>query len=122
MFAIAGHWTKMNLRADVSAADAYALGLLLHAVFNPSQPPPPTVEPPHPPPAPSSRGSIPNSVFGPFKKLLNPNPKARFNAKGFLEVGMTEGGFFSSNRLVKVCSGLDNFTLASELDKTTLLK
>lgn len=61
-------------------------------------------------------------MFGPFKKLLNPNPKARFNAKSFLEVGMTEGGFFSSNRLVKVCSGLDNFALASDVDKISLLK
>jgi SCY1-like protein 1 len=113
---------KTFLRVNVSAADAYALGLLLHAVFNPSHPPPPTAEPPHPAPAPSSRGSIPHTVFNPFKKLLNPNPKGRFNAKGFLEVGMMEGGFFSSNRLVRVCSSLDNFALASEVDKAILLK
>lgn len=106
----------------MSAADSYALGLMLHAVFNSSQPPPAAAKPPYPPPSPSSRGDIPNPVFGSFKKLLNPKPKARFNAKSFLEVGMTEGGFFSSNRLVKVCSGLDNFTLASEVDKSTLLK
>ncbi|KAF9528532.1 ARM repeat-containing protein [Crepidotus variabilis] len=114
-------WSALK-EADVSAADSYALGLLLHAVFNPSHPPPPTVEPPHPPPQPSSRGAIPNSVFPHFKKLLNPNPKSRFSAKGFLEIGMTDSGFFSTNRLVQVCAGLDNFALASEAEKSTLLR
>ncbi|PPQ98450.1 hypothetical protein CVT24_004129 [Panaeolus cyanescens] len=107
---------------DPAAADAYALGLLLHAVFNPSHPPPPTAEPPHPPPAANSRGSIPTAVFPVFKKLMNPNPKSRLYAKGFLEVGMAEQGFFSNNRLVKVCSGLDNFSLASDSEKSTLLR
>ncbi|PPQ70522.1 hypothetical protein CVT26_013980 [Gymnopilus dilepis] len=104
-------------------ADAYALGLLLHAVFNPSHPLPATAEPPHPPPAPSSRGSIPQGIFPVYKKLLNPNPKARLNVKGFLEIGMAEEtGFFAHNRLVKVCSGLDNFALASEAEKNALLR
>ncbi|KAG6328916.1 hypothetical protein ID866_10173 [Astraeus odoratus] len=31
-------------------------------------------------------------------------------------------GFFSNNRLVKVCSGLDNFSVNSEADKATLLR
>lgn len=107
---------------DVAAADAYSLGLLLHAVFNPSHPMPATAQPPHTPPTPSSRGAIPQSVFSLFKKLLNPNPKGRLSAKGFLEVGMTDTGFFSNNKLVKVCSGLDNFALASEGDRSTLLR
>ncbi|KDR75324.1 hypothetical protein GALMADRAFT_226987 [Galerina marginata CBS 339.88] len=115
-------WSALK-DSDPAGADAYALGLLLHAVFNPTHPPPPTAEPPHPPPAPSSRGAIPASVFPVFKKLLNPNPKGRLNAKGFLEVGMTaDAGFFLNNRLVKVCSGLDNFSLASEAEKNMLLK
>lgn len=105
------------------AADAYALGLLLHAVFNPTHPPPATATPPHPPPTASSRGAIPNSVFPSYKKLLNPNPKARMPAKTFLEVGMAEeSGFFANNRLVKVCGGLDNFALASEGEKGALLR
>jgi len=61
-------------------------------------------------------------VFGSFKKLLNPNPKIRLSAKKFLESGMMDGGFFATNRLVQVCSSLDNFTLASEVDKNALLK
>lgn len=111
----------------VSAADSYALGLLLHSVFNPTHPLPDTVEPPHPPPQPSSRGSIPLSVFPSFKKLLNPNPKGRMTPKTFLDSGMVEtagesSGFFASNRLVKVCAGLDNFSLGSEAEKAALLR
>jgi SCY1-like protein 1 len=108
-------------------ADAYALGLLLHSVFNPDLPPPLTASPPHPPPPPSSRGKIPTSVFPSYKRLLNPSPKARLSTKGFLETGMAgaggEGvGFFLNNRLVKVCSGLDNFALTSESEKTSFLR
>jgi SCY1-like protein 1 len=48
------------------------------------------------------------------------------SAKAFLEVGMAEiakeGGFFVGNKLVKVCKGLDNFALGSEMEKTTLLR
>ncbi|KAG1719636.1 ARM repeat-containing protein [Suillus lakei] len=97
-----------------TATDGYALGLLLHA-------------PPHPPPQVSSRGAIPSSVFPSFKKLLNPNPKSRMSPKNLLDIGMAESGgeghgFFVDNRLVKVCAGLDGFTLSSESDKASLLR
>ncbi|KAH7888422.1 hypothetical protein F5I97DRAFT_1852549 [Phlebopus sp. FC_14] len=119
-------WSSLK-DGPIYAADSYALGLLLHSVFNPTHPPPPTAHPPHPPPQPSSRGSIPTSVFPSFKKLLNPNPKGRMSPKNFLEIGMAEtvgdgSGFFSNNRLVKVCGGLDNFSLGSEAEKATLLR
>ncbi|KAI0344760.1 ARM repeat-containing protein [Trametopsis cervina] len=112
---------------NVAAADAYALGLLIHSVFNPSHPVPATAHPPHPPPNASSRGSIPLSVFPSFKRLLNPNAKARLTPKQFLELGMAEtagegSGFFADNSLVKVCAGLDNFNIASEAEKLALLR
>lgn len=116
-----GGWSALK-EHEPAAADAYALGLLLHAVFNPTHPLPATASPPHPPPPASSRGSIPASVFPCFKKLLNPNPKGRLTAKGFLAIGMAETGFFSNNRLVKVCLGLDNFALSSESEKNMLLR
>jgi SCY1-like protein 1 len=111
----------------VFAADAYAIGLLLHAIFNPGQALPPTTQPPHPPPPASSRGNIPTSIFPSFRKLLNPNPKSRASPKLFLDIGLAhtagEGsGFFSENHLVKICAGLDNFNLASEADKNVLLR
>ncbi|KAG1758923.1 armadillo-type protein [Suillus occidentalis] len=119
-------WSALK-DVPVPAADGYALGLLLHAVFNPTHPPPPTAQPPHPPPQVSSRGAIPSSVFPCFKKLLNPNPKLRMSPKILLDIGMAESdgeghGFFVNNRLVKVCAGLDGFTLSSESDKASLLR
>ncbi|KAF7375945.1 Protein kinase domain-containing protein [Mycena sanguinolenta] len=84
-----GGWSSLK-ENDPAAADSYALGLLLHAVFNPTHPLPATASPPHPPPPPSSRGAIPNSVFPSFKKLLSPNPKGRLTAKGFLAIGMAD--------------------------------
>ncbi len=117
----------MSTRSPTSAADAYGLGLLIHFAFNPNHTLPATAQPPHPPPTAASRGTIPTSIFPSFKKLLNPNPKARLSPAHFLELGMShtagEGsGFFATNQLVKVCAGLDNFNLASESEKTTLLK
>ncbi|KAG1766920.1 hypothetical protein EV702DRAFT_1148475 [Suillus placidus] len=119
-------WSALK-DVPVSAADGYALGLLLHAVFNPTHPPLPTAQPPHPPPQVSSRGAIPSSVFPSFKKLLNPNAKSRLSPKNLLDIGMAESdgeghGFFVHNRLVKVCAGLDGFTLSSESDKASLLR
>ncbi|KAL4248157.1 Catalytically Inactive Kinase-Related Protein [Abortiporus biennis] len=120
-----GGWSVLK-EHNVAAADSYALGLLIHFSFNPSHPLPATAQPPHPPPAASSRGSIPTSIFPAYKKLLNPNPKARLTAKTFLDLGMAEtageGGFFAKNRLVKVCAGLDNFALGSEAEKASLLR
>ncbi|KAJ8076987.1 Nuclear aminoacylation-dependent tRNA export pathway component [Marasmius tenuissimus] len=107
---------------EPAAADAYGLGLLLNATFNPEHHPPPTATPPHPPPAPATRGNIPTAIFPLYKKLLNPNPKGRLTAKGFLEIGMTDTGFFTNNPLVKVCVGLDNFALGSEGEKAALLR
>ncbi|KAH6914204.1 other/SCY1 protein kinase [Coprinopsis sp. MPI-PUGE-AT-0042] len=114
-------WNALK-QHDASAADGYSLGLLLHILFNPSHPPPATAQPPHPPPPASSRGSIPLPIFPLFKKLLNPSPGARMSAKQFLEVGMTDGGFFINNPLVKVCLGLDNFPISSESEKSTFLR
>ncbi|KAH9858547.1 ARM repeat-containing protein [Lenzites betulinus] len=110
-----------------AAADAYGLGLLIHFAFNPSQGVPATAQPPHSPPTAASRGLIPTAIFPAYKKLLNPNPKARLSPAHFLELGMSQtagdgAGFFAGNRLVKVCEGLDGFNVASEGEKASLLK
>uniref|UniRef100_A0A0W0FWE6 Protein kinase domain-containing protein n=1 Tax=Moniliophthora roreri TaxID=221103 RepID=A0A0W0FWE6_MONRR len=114
-------WSSLK-QGDLPAPDSYALGLLLNAAFNPDHHPPPTATPPHLPPAAASRGNIPPAIFALFKKLLNPNPKGRLTTKGFLEIGTTDTGFFTNNPLVKVCTGLDNFALASEGEKSSLLR
>ncbi|KAJ3559364.1 hypothetical protein NM688_g390 [Phlebia brevispora] len=121
-----GGWSVLK-EHNLSALDSYSLGLLIHFAFNRTDTLPSTALPPHPPPAASSRGSIPLPVFSAYKRLLNPNPKARLTPKHFLEIGMAEtagegSGFFANNRLVKVCAGLDNFNIAGEADKNNLLK
>ncbi|KIO18829.1 hypothetical protein M407DRAFT_31509 [Tulasnella calospora MUT 4182] len=121
-----GGWSALKA-ADPAVADSYALGLLLHSVFNPNSPPPTTIFPPHAPPVPSSRGAIPPSIFPSFKRLLNPNPKTRFTAKGFLDLGMGQvlgdgSGFFANNGLFKICAGLEGFPLASDGEKHALLR
>ncbi|KAK0461039.1 armadillo-type protein, partial [Desarmillaria tabescens] len=114
-------WSALK-QGDSAAADAYALGLLVNAVFNPAHHPPATSNPPHPPPTAASRGAIPTAVFPVVKNLLNPNSKMRWTPKRFLDVGMADSGFFATNRLVKVCGELDNFALGSESEKATLLR
>ncbi len=109
-------------RLDPAVIDAYALGMLLNEAFNPKHHPPPSASSPYPAPTAASRYDIPPSVFTPFKRLLHPQPKNRLSVKAFLEVGMTDSGFFSTNRLVRVCVGLDGFSIASEADKSALLR
>ena len=110
-----------------SAVDSYAFALVIHFVFNPSQPVPPTTHPPHPPPQPSSRGAIPRGIFPLFKKLLTPDPRSRMTASNFLDIGMSESsgegsGFFSHNRLVNICQGLDNFALSTDSEKSNMIR
>ncbi|KAJ7594647.1 hypothetical protein C8J56DRAFT_927286, partial [Mycena floridula] len=107
---------------DPATIDAYELGILLNETFNPTHHPPPSASSPYPPPTAASRFDIPTSVFPLFKKLLFPHAKGRLTTKGFLEAGMAGTGFFASNRLVKVCVGLDGFAVASEGDKGSLLR
>ncbi|KAL6308201.1 ARM repeat-containing protein [Sparassis latifolia] len=119
-------WSALK-ELNPAAADAYALGLLIHFVFNPDQPLPATAHVPHPPPTVASRGNIPTDLFPSYKKLLIPNAKGRLTPKNFLELGNAgsagEGsGFFVNNRLIKVCAGLDNFSVGSEAEKATLLR
>jgi SCY1-like protein 1 len=120
-------YSQVSNSLDPAATDSYSFGILIHSVFNPNSPPPPTTEPPHAAPLPSSRGSIPTNVFPSFKRLLNPNPKPRLTVKGFLDIGMAEkagdgAGFFINNNLIKICSGLEGFGLASDAEKTAFLR
>lgn len=113
--------------ADVAAADAYEFGLLVHSVFNPNHPLPPTSIPPHPAPTAASRGAIPTAVFPSYKRLLMPKPKPRMTCKAFLEIGNGEkaaegSGFFSQNRLVKISASLEGFNLSSEAEKSSFLR
>jgi SCY1-like protein 1 len=118
---------RYSFSVPIEAPDGYALGLLLHSVFNRDAPLPPTSQPPHPPPAANSRGSIPTSLWPSFKRLLNPSAKVRMTPKAFLELGMGERAgdgtrFFADNHLVQVCAGLDQFAIGGDAEKAALLR
>ncbi|KAF9792518.1 ARM repeat-containing protein [Thelephora terrestris] len=119
-------WSALK-NNNPSAADSYSFALVIHFVFNLSQPAPPTTHPPHPPPQLSSRGAIPGGIFPLFKKLLIPDPRSRMTTKTFLDIGMSEAsgegsGFFSHNRLVKICQGLDDFPLSTDSEKSNMIR
>ena len=47
--------------------------------------------------------------------------------KTFLDIGMSElsgegSGFFSHNRLVNICQGLDNFALSTDSEKSNMIR
>lgn len=110
----------------VYAADSYAFGLLFHTVFNSAESSLGVVQVPLPPKT-LPRGEIPQSVFPSVKKLLDPNTKTRMSPKTLLSIGMAEqpgesSTFFSNNQLIKICSGLDNFSLGSDAAKAAFLR
>jgi len=62
-----------------------------------------------------------------FKKLLTPDPRNRMTVKTFLDIGTSDlsgegSGFFSQNRLVKICQGLDNFALSTDSEKSNMIR
>ena len=120
-------WSIIFCSGPIAAIDAYALALSIFNMFNPSVSHPPFLSPPYNPPQPSSRGTIPPSLWSSFKKMLNPNPKGRMTPKALLDVGMAEslgenGGFFRGNGLFKICEGLGNFGLMADGERAALLR
>ncbi|KIJ52672.1 hypothetical protein M422DRAFT_156332 [Sphaerobolus stellatus SS14] len=101
----------------VHVYDGYTLGLLVHSLFNSNLPLPSNSAT-----TPPARGSIPVPVYNQYKRLLNPNVKARLSPKGFFDAGTHAGGFFIENPLVKICKGLTDFALAGEREKLELLR
>ncbi|CAE7145252.1 unnamed protein product [Rhizoctonia solani] len=120
-----GGWSALK-EIPVSATDGYSLGILIHTVFNVKDsshdPLPATANPPHTAPGPSAKGTIPNSIFPHYKKLLNPTPAARLTPSAFLNLGTAPGAFFSDNPLFRICEALEGFALSNEAEKSSLLR
>ncbi|KAF8590947.1 ARM repeat-containing protein [Ramaria rubella] len=109
-------WSVLK-ELPVPTYDAYGLGLLIHSLFNSTLPLPSNSAT-----TPPSQGSIPSPLFMPFKRLLNPSIKVRLTPHAFLDMGTTSSGFFTENRLIKICKGLGDFALAGEGEKNELLR
>ncbi|GAA5997353.1 hypothetical protein JCM5350_002572, partial [Sporobolomyces pararoseus] len=75
----------------------------------------------------TSRGQIPPTMFQAWKRLGSQNPVSRLKTFQFLELGNSlsegsSGGWWTQNRLVKLSTALDNFSLSSENEQTTLIR
>ncbi|KAA1077660.1 hypothetical protein PGT21_015179 [Puccinia graminis f. sp. tritici] len=107
---------------DPSCLDSYQLYLLIQTLFN-NLPPSADVSS-------QQRGSIPPALFSAARRLASVNPKSRLKAEAFWEVGFgsgeggggVAGAFFRENRLIKVCNGLEGFSLASQGERASLVK
>ncbi|GAA5904553.1 hypothetical protein JCM8208_004814 [Rhodotorula glutinis] len=117
-----GGWTALK-QCDPSALDSYLLHLFLFTIFNgplPSSYLSPSSDIPS---LPQTRGSIPPALFQPWRRLGNPNPAARLKMSAFLDLGTHPGeGWWPSNRLVKLSAALEGFALATEDERTALIR
>lgn len=107
-------------RLDPHALDSYQLHLLLFTLFN--GPLPASFSSDSAPSLPPNRGAIPTPIFQACRRLGAANVQNRMKIEAFHQQGMTEGGFYASNRLVRLAAGLENFALASEGERAVLIK
>ncbi|KAL1857513.1 hypothetical protein VTK73DRAFT_8050 [Phialemonium thermophilum] len=94
-----------------SAVDSFDYGILLFEVFNgnyigPEQ-------------AGQTKG-IPPSMHASYKRLVNPNPKARLSIGHFLEQGRRRGSFFDTP-LIKLTEGIDQLGVKSPEEREAFL-
>ncbi|KAL2133140.1 hypothetical protein VTI74DRAFT_2835 [Chaetomium olivicolor] len=103
-------WDALK-RSPHSAVDAYGFGVLIFEIFNGS-----------------FNGSdqagqtknIPPSMHSSYKRLVNPNPKARLSVAHFLEQGRRNGSFFDTP-LIKLTDGIENLGVKTEEEREAFL-
>ncbi|KAF2280595.1 ARM repeat-containing protein [Westerdykella ornata] len=93
------------------AVDSYNLGTLIFEVFNGSF---------HGSDQLGQMKSIPPSMHQSYKRLLNPNPKARMSVSQFLDQGKRMGGFFQTP-LIRVTEDIENLGLKADAERDELL-
>ncbi len=108
--AVKSGWDAVK-QQPLAAVDAYMFGVFIYEAFNG-----------HPTGADAlgNRGSIPQSMYQSYKRLLNPNPKARLSVGHFFEQGLRQGGFFKT-RLIELTEGIENLGLQSESERIEFL-
>ncbi|PWY99825.1 hypothetical protein BCV70DRAFT_200734 [Testicularia cyperi] len=100
---------------DSTLLDSYSLALVAIEAFN--GPLPPQSSNAAPP-----RGHVPADLYAALQRMLVPNAKNRMTVAKVQEAGESDGGFFKENTLVKVARGLDGFLLATENEKSSIIK
>jgi SCY1-like protein 1 len=93
------------------AVDAYNFGTLIFEVFNGSFLGSDQL---------GQMKSIPPSMHQSYKRLLNPNPKARMSVSQFLDQGRRLGGFFQTP-LIQVTEDIESLGLKADAERDELL-
>ncbi|GJC89211.1 SCY1 protein kinase [Colletotrichum tofieldiae] len=105
-----GGWDAIK-KSPHSAVDSFGFGCLIFEVFNGD-----------------FMGSdqagqtknIPPTMQQSYKRLVNPNPKARVSVGHFLEQGQRSGSFFDSP-LIKLTEGIENLGVKTETEREQFL-
>lgn len=95
-----------------SAIDAYNFGTMIYEVFNGDFAGADQA---------GQTKSIPPTMHASYKRLVNPNPKARMTVGVFLDQGRRSGGFFDST-LIKLTDGIDNLGVKTEEEREEFLQ
>ncbi|KAK1828381.1 armadillo-type protein [Podospora conica] len=103
-------WDALK-RSPHSAVDAYQFGALIYEVFNGSLGGSDQV---------GQTKGIPPSMHSSYKRLANPNPKARLSVGHFVEQGQRSGSFFDSP-LIKLTDGVENLGVKTETEREEFL-
>lgn len=105
-----GGWEVIR-QNPTHSIDAYNFGTLIFEVFNGSF---------HGSDQLGQMKSIPPSMHQSYKRLLNPNPKARMSVSQFLDQGRRLGGFFQTP-LIQVTEDIENLGLKADAERDELL-
>lgn len=94
--------------------DSYSFALLAFSAYNGLIPSENTSMPP--------QGKVPAPLFAMLRRMLMPNPKTRMPVAQLVATANAEGGMWKENRLSKLSEGCENFMLASERERTEILR
>jgi SCY1-like protein 1 len=96
----------------ISATDSYGFAILIFEVFNGG-----VIEKDQ---IGQTKG-IPSTMHQSYKRLLNPNPKARLSVSHFRDQGRRSGGFFEIP-LIKFSEAIESLGLKSESEREGILR
>ncbi|KAF2086151.1 ARM repeat-containing protein [Saccharata proteae CBS 121410] len=103
-------WNAIK-RSPVPAPDAYDFGILVYETFNGGFQSSDQLSQPK---------SIPSVMQQSYRRLTNPNPKARLSVHQFLEQGQRQGGFFQTP-LINLTEGIESLGLKGEVERDEVL-
>ncbi|PWN18036.1 ARM repeat-containing protein [Microstroma glucosiphilum] len=108
-----GGWTSLRDQ-EPYMSDSYSFALLAFHVYNGIVPSAHVGLPP--------QGSVPATLFAALRRMIGPNAKTRMSVAQLLDTANASGGMWKENRLQKLSEGCEHFMLASERERTELIR